>query len=90
MEKFVSKTMNETQVNEIVELMNGEHAEALELWRAENQSTGEGTGLVAGALIGTVGALGVWLTVKMVKTTWDYGKAFVELVRERLPATKVE
>lgn len=90
MEKFVSKTMNENQVNEIVELMNGDHAEALELWRAENQSAGEGTGLVAGALIGIVGVASAVVAVKLVKATWDYGKAFVDLVREKLPATKVE
>ena len=87
MEKFISKTMNETQVNEIVELMNGDHAEALELWRAENQSAGEGTGLIAGALFGILGTAAVWATVNLAKQTWNFGKSFVELVKERLPAT---
>lgn len=90
MEKFTSKTMNETQVNEIVELMNGDHAEALELWRAENYNEGEGIGLIGGALFGILGAIGVWLTVKTAKTTWRLGKGLVELVQERLPETKNE
>lgn len=87
MEKFISKTMNETQVNEIVELMNGDHAEALELWRAENYNEGEGNGLIGGALYGILGAIGVWLTVKTAKTTWNVAKGLVELVKEKLPET---
>lgn len=90
MEKFISKTMNESQVNEIVELMNGDHAEALELWRAENYNAGEGSGLVGGAMFGILGTIGVWLTVKMAKMTWDLGKCLVECVKERSMQTKVE
>ena len=85
MEKFTSKTMNEVQINEIVELMNGDHAEALELWRAENYNAGEGSGLVGGALYGILGTVGVIVAVNLAKSTWNLGKCFVEMVKEKLP-----
>ena len=90
MERFTDKNMTESQVTEIVELMNGEHAEALSLWGKRNESQGEATGLIAGALITTIIGAAVYVTCKCVKATAGMGKAFVELIKEKLPDKPTE
>lgn len=84
MERFTDKNMTESQITEIVELMDGEHAEALELWGARNRNQGEGTGMVAGVLMTLLVAGCTKLTVDLAKATWELGKAFVETVNEKL------
>lgn len=85
MEKFKSKNMNEAQVDEIVELMDGEHGETLELWRKENYEHGQGVGLVGGALCTVLIAILARGAVEMGKTAFGLGKAFVQTVKDKVP-----
>lgn len=85
MEKFKSKNMNEAQVDEIVELMDGEHGETLELWRKENYDQGQGVGMVGGALCTVLIAVLAKGAVTLAKTAWDLGKGFVKTVSDKVP-----
>lgn len=85
MEKFKSKNMNEAQVDEVVDLMNGEHGETLELWRKENYDQGQGVGMVGGALITLFIGICAKGAMTLGKTAWDLGKAFVKTVKDKTP-----
>lgn len=85
MEKFKSKNMNDAQVDEIVELMDGEHGETLELWRKENYEYGQGVGMVGGALCTVLIAVFAKAAVNMGKTAFGLGKAFVTTVKDKIP-----
>ena len=85
MERFTDKNMTESQITEIVDLMNGEHAEALKLWTDRTRNEGEGNGLVAGALVGLGLTIGTVVAVNLAKATWQLGKAFVEIVKDKQP-----
>lgn len=82
MERFTDKKMTESQITEIVELFDGEHAEALQLWTERNKNGGYANGLVGGT-IWTLLGLGLGkLTWDMAKITWNWGKAVVITVKE--------
>ena len=77
MEKFKSNRMNDAQVDEIVELMDGEHGETLEIWRKENYEHGQGIGMVGGALCTAKAA------VNMGKTAFGLAKGFAKTVKDK-------
>lgn len=85
MEKFKTKNMSDAQVDEIVELMDGEHGETLELWRKENFEHGQGVGMVGGALCAVLIAVFAKAAVNMGKTAFGLGKAFVQTVKDKVP-----
>jgi hypothetical protein len=82
MEKFESKYMNDTQVDEIVELMDGEHGETLELWRKENYNHGQAIGMVGGTLFTLLIAGCAKLAVDFGKSAWNLGKGYVKFVKD--------
>ena len=83
MEKFKSNRMNEAQVDEIVELMDGEHGETLEIWRKENYEHGQGVGLVGGALCTVLIAVFAKAAVNMGQTAFGLAKGFVKTVKDK-------
>lgn len=85
MERFTDKNMTESQITEVVELMNGEHGDALKLWTDRNRNEGEGNGLVAGALVGFGLTVATFVGVNLAKATWQLGKAFVQVVKDKMP-----
>lgn len=85
MEKFKTKNMTDAQVDEIVELMDGEHGETLELWRKENYEHGQGIGMVGGALCTVLIAILARGAVEMGKTAFALGKGFVTTVKNKVP-----
>ena len=85
MERFKTKNMNEARVDEIVELMDGEHGETLELWRKENYEHGQGVGMVGGALCTVLIAILAKGAVNMGKTAFDLAKGFVTTVKNKVP-----
>ena len=50
MERFTDKKMTESQITEIVDLFNGEHAEALQLWTERTENNGTTVGIITGVL----------------------------------------
>ena len=85
MEKFKSKNMSDAQVDEIVELMDGEHGETLEIWRKENYDHGQGIGMIGGALCTVLIAICAKAAVNMGKTAFGLGKDFVQTVKDKVP-----
>ena len=85
MEKFKTKNMSDAQVDEIVELMDGEHGETLEIWRKENYEHGQGIGMVGGALCTVLIAILARGAVEMGKTAFALGKGFVTTVKNKVP-----
>lgn len=77
-----NKKLTEAQVNEIAELMNGEHGEALQTWGENTFRAGQGAGMVGGVIYAGFGALCVCMTVKAAKAAWEIGKDFVKFVKE--------
>lgn len=82
MERFTDKKMTESQITEIVDLFNGEHAEALQLWTERTNNNGAAAGMISGALWTLVGAGLVKLTWNMAKTTLNWGKGLVLYVKD--------
>ena len=82
MERFTDKNMTESQVTEIVDLFNGEHAEALQLWTERTEKDGQANGVIAGTVWTVLGLGLAKLTWDMAKITWNWGKAAVEMVKE--------
>ena len=85
MERFTDKNMSESQITEIVELMSGEHAEALELWGKRNENSGIATGLITGTVITLLLCGGARIAAEAAKMTWKFGKAYVEIIKEHIP-----
>ena len=85
MERFTDKNMTESQITEIVELMNGEHAEALQLWAKRNENSGVATGMVGGVMLSVLAYISGKIAVSAAKATWGVGKAFVEAFNEYRP-----
>ena len=83
MKKFKSNRMNDTQVDEIVELMDGEHGETLEIWRKENYEQGQGVGMVGGALCTVLIAVLAKGAVSLGKTAFGLAKGFVQTVKDK-------
>ena len=82
MERFTDKNMSESQITEIVELMSGEHAEALKLWGERNYNQGVGCGMITGPILAIVVGFGAVVSVRAAKATWDLGKAFIEMIKD--------
>lgn len=85
MERFTDKKMTESQITEIVELFDGEHAEALQLWTERTENKGASGGFVTGAFWTALGLGLAKLTWDMAKITWDWGKAAVSYVKDKNP-----
>ena len=82
MERFTDKKMTESQITEIVDLMNGEHAEALQLWTERTENNGTAVGIITGALWAVVGAGLVKVTWNLAKATWGWGKGLALYVKD--------
>lgn len=82
MERFADKNMTESQITEIVELFDGEHAEALQLWTERTKNGGHADGIIAGTVWTLLGMGLAKLTWDMAKITWNWGKAAVMVVKE--------
>ena len=76
-----NKKLTEAQTNEIAELMNGEHAEAIKTFGEENFRAGRGTGAIGGLMYAGLGAFCACIAVRAVRATWEIGKAFVQFVK---------
>lgn len=82
MERFTDKKMTESQITEIVDLFNGEHAEALQLWTERTENNGTAVGVVTGALWSVLGLGLAKLTWDMAKITWGWGNGLVCYVKD--------
>lgn len=76
-----SKNMTEAQTNEIAELLNGEHAEAIKTFGEDNFRAGLGTGAIGGLMYAGLGAFCVMITVRAAQAAWAVGKVFVKFVK---------
>ena len=85
MERFTDKNMTDSQITEIIELMDGEHAKALELWGARNYNQGTGNGMILGAVSTLLVAGCAKIAYEWVKLTWNMGKAVVEVYKDKQP-----
>ena len=81
MENTTNKKLTEAQVNELAELMKGEHGETIKTYAENNFRAGQGAGAIGGLMYAGLGALCVGITVRAAKAAWEIGKDFVKFVK---------